>query len=120
MTNFRYTTALIEVCPNDTSQGKRIRVVHRYQEYPDSYFVEAAAARDRAAREEQKREELKARIQAARDSGASSYDLGNGMRMVFPNLIPTPSGVQPRSMHVNMLPVTIINNFKQLLQGDVT
>lgn len=121
MTNFRYTTTLVEVYPSDTSQGKRIRIVHRYREHPDSYFESEAAKRAQEIQEAQAREDLQKRIQAARDSGASFYDLGNGMRMVFPSLIPIPEGVQPLSKHIQTLPVMVsvnsIVNFKQPLEG---
>ena len=106
MTNFRYTCEVIEVYPVDATKGKKIRVIHHYRECTEAYFAEEAAARAKEIREEQYRKELNAKIEAARNAGASFYDLGNGMRMVFPNLVYPPTGVQPRSMHVPILPVT--------------
>lgn len=121
MTNFRYVVEVIETHPEDEARGKRIRIVHRYREHPDSYFESEAAKRAQEIQEAHARKDLQKRIQAARDSGASFYDLGNGMRMVFPSLIPIPEGVQPLSKHIQTLPVMVsvnsIVNFKQPLEG---
>lgn len=95
MTNFRYTCEVIEVYPVDTTKGKKIRIVHHYRECSEAYFAEEAVARAKEIRDEHYRKELTAKIEAARNAGASFYDLGNGIRVVWPSLLEVPRGVQP-------------------------
>lgn len=107
MTNFRYTVEIVEANPDDTYQGKRIRVIHHYREYPDSYIEEQIAKRAEELNREKERRELQAKILAAKESGATSYDLGNGIRIVWPNLVPIPEGVQPLSNFKPTLPTLV-------------
>jgi len=105
MTNFRHSVEIIEVYPDDLAKGKKIRVIHRFQEYPDEYFAEQAHLRELEAKREAERLELRARIDEWWKSDSTRLDLGDGRVMVKPGRIKTPTGIQPRTLHLNSLPV---------------
>lgn len=107
MTNFRYTVEIIADESGDLRKGKKVRLIHRYEEKPLSYFLEQELQIAAEEHRERIREATRKAIEKARSEGATHYDLGNGIVMVWPSLVAVPEGVQPLSNFKPTLPTLL-------------